>query len=330
MTRATQVTAQPAITVIIPCYNKAAVLSETLLALDKQDLECAAFEVVLVDDGSTDGSQAVPDRLALHYECRRVPQEHKGAGAARNLGASLATADLLLFLDSDIVLHPHALRAHLAAHAATERILVLSRILPLHPNPVGLEDLLFQKGFDFGVQTRSLSWTCALTQALSVRKAHFIHIGGFMAEFPRGQDIEFGYRAATQGFEIRSNPAAVGWHNHALDLESRCRTEQRNHQKLVVLLRRHSHFAAQLPYLRYKQPVRWAHDQPRLVAARLLRQGLASGPALVSLRLVWKVLSRCHLPERALEPLYWNIVGSYQLRGLREGIREHGPIEPGA
>jgi hypothetical protein len=85
---------------------------------------------------------------------------------------------------------------------------------------------------------------------------------------------------------------------------------------------------AQMSYLRYKLPIRWHADPLPRTAARLLRQSLASAPALAALNLAWKVLRHSHLPPAILETLFWTIVGSYQILGLREGIRQHGPIPP--
>jgi hypothetical protein len=94
----------------------------------------------------------------------------------------------------------------------------------------------------------------------------------------------------------------------------------------VLLLQRCPQFAQEMAYLRYKQPVHWPRDRPLVVAAKLIRQGLASSPVLVGMKLLWRVLKHSRMPEPILGPLFWNIVGSYQLRGLRDGIRQYGPI----
>lgn len=312
------------ISVVIPCYNKAHVAPVTLQALERQTFDPAAFDVILVDDGSTDSRWDPPEEMALSV--RRVSQEHQGAGAARNLGASLAAGDILLFLDADIVLDPEALAVHRDAHERYDRALVVSRVLPAMPDPAGVEDLIFQESFDLGDRDRSLPGRCAITQALSVKAAHFRELGGFAADLPRGQDIEFGYRAERQGYDIRFCPSAIGWHHHALNLDQRCRNERRNHEQLVLLFQRVPQLMGLMPYLRFKLPVHWPADPVPKVAAKLLRQSLASAPVLGALRLVWKVLRRSHLPPTVLVPLFWTIVGSYQMRGLGEGMRKYGPV----
>src|SRR5574340_25507 len=83
------------ISVIIPVYNEAKVIGNCLASLEKQTL-ASDMEIIVVDDGSTDGSSKV---AALH-------QEHLGPGAARNLGAKQAKGDILVFVDADMEFEP--------------------------------------------------------------------------------------------------------------------------------------------------------------------------------------------------------------------------------
>src|SRR5262249_5752090 len=83
--------------VIIPTFNRGALLSSTLVSIFAQRL--ADFEIIVVDDGSTDGTK---DYLAsLGRKIRFFRQPTQGPGAARNLGARHATGSYLCFLDSD-------------------------------------------------------------------------------------------------------------------------------------------------------------------------------------------------------------------------------------
>ena len=101
-----------ALSVVMPAHNAAATLPAVLAALATQSLD-DAFEVVVVDDGSTDDTAAIARaagaRCVVH-ECSR------GRSAARNAGAAVAAGDTLLFIDSDCVpLAPTFLRTYLAA-----------------------------------------------------------------------------------------------------------------------------------------------------------------------------------------------------------------------
>ena len=88
--------------VIIPAYNAAASIGACLEALAHQTLAAGDFEVIVVDDGSTDTTP----RVAEQFGVRVVRGTHGGPAAARNLGASLATGQFLLFTDADCVPEP--------------------------------------------------------------------------------------------------------------------------------------------------------------------------------------------------------------------------------
>lgn len=101
----------PLVSVIIPVYNSMPYLTETLESVLGQDL--ASFEVIAVDDGSTDGSGEELDRFAARDERMTViHQENSGwPGSPRNRGLERAEGEFVFFMDSDDTIAPHALRA---------------------------------------------------------------------------------------------------------------------------------------------------------------------------------------------------------------------------
>lgn len=103
----------PKISVIIPAHNEEDYIGATLDALNRQDYPNC--EIVAVTNGCTDRTAEV-----ARDKCQRlVTLEAKGLGVSRNLGARVATGDLLVFLDADTILEPHALR--IIAEHFTER-----------------------------------------------------------------------------------------------------------------------------------------------------------------------------------------------------------------
>jgi glycosyltransferase involved in cell wall biosynthesis len=88
--------------IIIPTYNRKDNLVRILESLKDQTASPGDFEVIVVDDGSTDDSSAVAG-LAFPFSLRYLRQANLGSAAARNAGAELASGDLLIFLDDDMI-----------------------------------------------------------------------------------------------------------------------------------------------------------------------------------------------------------------------------------
>jgi glycosyltransferase involved in cell wall biosynthesis len=101
------VPAQPLVSVVVPTHDRAGYLAVTLDSLAAQDLE-QPYEVIVVDDGSADGTPGVVRRAGFKYLRHDPP---RGANAARNEGARAASADLIALVDDDIYAPPGWLRA---------------------------------------------------------------------------------------------------------------------------------------------------------------------------------------------------------------------------
>jgi glycosyltransferase involved in cell wall biosynthesis len=108
----------PACSVIIPTYNRAELLRRTLDSLVRQDLPVADFEVLVIDDGSSDDTaelaEGYRDRLSLRYFFQ--PDEGWRVAQARNVGVANAAGAVCVMVDSGVVLHSGCLRAHLDSH----------------------------------------------------------------------------------------------------------------------------------------------------------------------------------------------------------------------
>ncbi len=91
----------PKISVIIPTYNRKFCIERAVLSVIQQTRKCD--ELIIVDDGSTDGTKNVVDRIAHHCstEIKYIAQPNSGPAAARNTGIRLAKSELIAFLDSD-------------------------------------------------------------------------------------------------------------------------------------------------------------------------------------------------------------------------------------
>jgi glycosyltransferase involved in cell wall biosynthesis len=95
----------PKISIIIPVYNAESTLRQCLASIDDQTLQ--DFEIIAVNDGSTDKSQSILE--SWNRKIIILNQENQGAAVARNQGAKLASGEFLIFCDADIILKPTAL-----------------------------------------------------------------------------------------------------------------------------------------------------------------------------------------------------------------------------
>src|ERR1700680_3290107 len=99
---------RPSVSVVVPLYNKARYIARSLDSIARQTFQ--DFEVLVIDDGSTDGGGAI---AAATGDCRLrvVAQQNRGVGAARNRGITEGTGNLVAFLDADDTWEPAFLEA---------------------------------------------------------------------------------------------------------------------------------------------------------------------------------------------------------------------------
>jgi glycosyltransferase involved in cell wall biosynthesis len=211
----------PQISVVVPTFNRLNTLREVLPTLLRQTLSPDAYEIVIADSRSTDGTaQYVADLAARHGEqIRYLPGAYGGRGAARNAGIAAAGAPVVLFTDADILASEDLLERHARGHAAaTERVAIVGCELqvrtfadyerqrdhpqsraPLHP-----------------ATRRRLSWLYFLTGNASVRREDLLRVGCFDDQFTGygHEDLELGYRLQKDGVEILYDAQAINYHWH--------------------------------------------------------------------------------------------------------------------
>jgi glycosyltransferase involved in cell wall biosynthesis len=120
----------PIITVQLCTYNRRALLGRVMQALFAQDLDPSRYEIVLVDDGSTDGTyEDVIAKLAPTCALTVVRQRNAGLAAGRNAGIARARGELIMFMDDDVLATPGLLAAHVRAHKTNPRSIVRGGVI---------------------------------------------------------------------------------------------------------------------------------------------------------------------------------------------------------
>lgn len=194
---------QLSISVVIPVYNDAAHLERALEALRASRYK--PLEIIVVDDGSTDGSSEVARRLGakvLRSEGR------KGPASARNLGARHAQGEVVLFLDADVCVHPDTLER---VAAVFEQDSSVDAVIGSYDDEPECTDFLSQYRnlmhcfvHHHGRRQASTFWSgCG-----AIRRSVFLEVGGFDEGYarPSVEDIELGYRLHARGKRIQLDP----------------------------------------------------------------------------------------------------------------------------
>src|SRR5262245_56920645 len=186
--------AAPLISVVIPTYNRRTVLARTLPTVLAQDLPAEAYEVIVVVDGSTDGTADWLRGRTPQAAVRVLEQSNRGPGAARNAGIGAARGWLVLFLDDDILCGPTLLSEHVAAHGAQERRAIFGPVLIAAESPKSLATDLTLQDTEGWLTRRQLdsepTWPDdALVDAnTSVGRATLLECGGFDERFGRQRE----------------------------------------------------------------------------------------------------------------------------------------------
>jgi glycosyltransferase involved in cell wall biosynthesis/peptidoglycan/xylan/chitin deacetylase (PgdA/CDA1 family) len=118
----------PTVSAAVVTRNRAELLARTLPTVLRQDLPADRFEVVVVDDGSSDGTAQLLAEHADRPGLRVIRQDRRGIAAARNVAIDAARGDVVVFLDDDLMCDRALLRAHATAHAREPRSLVVGRL----------------------------------------------------------------------------------------------------------------------------------------------------------------------------------------------------------
>jgi glycosyltransferase involved in cell wall biosynthesis len=213
----------PELSVIIPTYNNRDTLRRTLDAVAAQDLSHVRFEVIVLDDGSTDGTGEMVAAYRAPVEVRYHWQPNRGRAAARNAGSRLAQGRILFYLDSDIIAQPDLLSRHLRYYeqhpgpiGVQGRTLVHpdSKVTPFMRTKELLPDLTPRR-------VRDLSPYHVITRNLSIRADDLWAVDGFDESFPGygWEDIELGLRLHARGVRFFYDANALGYHYDVETLE---------------------------------------------------------------------------------------------------------------
>ncbi len=203
---------RPRFSVIVPAYNAADTIGACLDALARQTFPAGDYEVIVVDDGSTDGTAGV----AREHGVRVISQPNAGPAAARNRGAEAARGDVLLFTDADCEPTPGWISAFAEAFDA-------------NPDAVGAKGTYLSRQREIVARFTQLEYEERYarmagreridfvdTYSAAYCRDAFLEAGGFDTTFPTAsvEDQEFSFRMARLGHRMIYVPEAKVYHIH--------------------------------------------------------------------------------------------------------------------
>jgi glycosyltransferase involved in cell wall biosynthesis len=193
--------------IIIPTYNRLPILQKCLQAMEAQDFT-QPYEVVIVDDGSTDGTvEFLQSHAAEFPHVQLYQQNHEGAAIARNTGIDVAIGETIVFIDSDLVVTPVFLSSHAKALANNDRAFTYGRVI----NTANFEDPTSEP-----LKVTDLSNAFFATGNVAIAKHWLLEAGKFDTSFRQygWEDLELGVRLKNLDLKLIKCPDAVGYHWH--------------------------------------------------------------------------------------------------------------------
>lgn len=206
------------ISIIIPTYNRINNLKRVLCALEKQTFPLNDFEVIVVSDGSSDGTIEFLNQLHSPYQLVPIQQANQGPAAARNRGIAQAKGEIILFIDDDVIPEPQLVAEHARLFAEQgDGIVVLGPMLTppdavLSPWVAWEQDMLAKQYEAMNAGQWTPTGRQFYTGNSSIFRYHLLEKGGFDPEFKRAEDVELAYRLEKLGLRFCFNPQAAGYH----------------------------------------------------------------------------------------------------------------------
>ncbi len=243
---------------VVPTRNRAEILVQMLAYLENLSYPRSKFEVLVVNDGSTDDTAEKLNKLEVGYRLRLFHQEPQGTSAARNLAIREAAGTHILFIDDDVFPVPDLLEHHEEAHRGHLSRLVRGPVIniPTLPLPQEAPPLVYHY---------SQNYLC--TSNASLRRSLLLDAGLFDTSFPRWEDAELGVRLKKLGVARHFVLSGYVFHlKPKIPTESRLLTARRDGESAALLYQRY-------PSLRMK-------IRSGLHPVNYFRNGLLTAPPL--------------------------------------------------
>ncbi len=241
-------TPAPELSVVIASHNRCRLLRRCLDSLLGQTADPASFEVLVADDGSSDGTAAMVEGFEAPFRLRLLRLEQGGKSATLNAAVEAVDGAVCLFLDDDIVASPELVAEHLAAHRRDPTTLGIGGITQ---QPIEADDWYaraFAQGWNEHYEDKSIErigWIDCYGANFSAPSATLREVGGFK-QIPTAEDIEMGFRLEAAGCTPTFLPLAHGVHDDQKSGRRMLEDQRRQGRVHVELSERYPAMRAQL------------------------------------------------------------------------------------
>jgi GT2 family glycosyltransferase len=265
------------ISVVVPTYNRREIVMRSLETLFRQDFPSSRFEIIVVVDGSSDGTAAALRALTPGCSFRVIEQENRGPGSARNTGLRAAVSDLMLFLDDDMLCDRGLLSAHFSAHQRPGPLAAFGALFPSSDSKANLASECFKREIG-AFHLRHLidpmaQWKvteCVFSNS-SLAREMLLKVDGFDEQFKMREDLELGIRLRENGVRMEYVKEAIAYHNYNKTASDLLADAEAFGAADALFAQKH-------PEQMIEGHLRWLENDPRW--KRGLRALMASSPVL--------------------------------------------------
>lgn len=302
------------VSVVIPTYQRRDCVERVLGHLGRQTLPSTTYEVIVVIDGSDDGTRELVAGMTTPYRLRSIWQPNRGRAAACNTGIRAATGELIVLLDDDMAPTPDFMAAHVAAHAHSADLGVVGAAPIRLDGPtspiqeyVGIKfnrhlTTLAEPGYTFKLRD-------FYSGNFSIRRQTLLAVGGFNEAFKvyGNEDLELSVRLRSWGVRLVYSPAAIAYQSYTKDFAGLARDHIAKGQTSVLLVRLHPETLPDLKLNTYDQGSHlWRFLRASLLTASRV---WPSTPGYIIRGVQWleqRRPPRLHLLyDRVLDYCYW-------------------------
>jgi len=229
---------------VIPTLNRADLLAATIDRIANQTISRDHYEVLIIDNGSTDHTRTVLDQKSKQYaNLRSFSQLKRGAAATRNVGIGSAKGETVLFIDDDILATPRLIESHLQYHGRHTNASIIGAVTtPWATSKDPFLRYLRDRGIfnPYSITGGPLDFSYYHTGNVSTARALLLESGGFNEEFfiYGMEDIELGYRLEKLGCRMVHGSEALAEHQYSPTYEQfiqRCEQAGYSLGKLIEL-----------------------------------------------------------------------------------------------